>query len=145
MRPLTDLEPRSGEREIPGGSALRKRTPENESNANEQRIGPIIAVRIRRSLQTLRNLPLSLSKLAPVASFFDHLCEANAVSHNPVRGVKRPKAEGNEGKTPALGDGELLSNVVYGVMAHPLGLLSRLLGFRRFEAVHKAGALDYLG
>ena len=30
----------------------------------------------------------------------------NAVSHNPVRGVKRPKAEGNEGKTPALGDGQ---------------------------------------
>jgi integrase/recombinase XerD len=28
------------------------------------------------------------------------------VSHNPVRGVKRPKAENNEGKTPALGDGQ---------------------------------------
>ena len=28
------------------------------------------------------------------------------MSHNPVRGVKRPKAEGNEGKTPALGDGQ---------------------------------------
>jgi integrase/recombinase XerD len=41
-------------------------------------------------------------KLAAVASLFDHLCEVNAVSHNPVRGVKRPKAEGNEGKTPAL-------------------------------------------
>jgi integrase/recombinase XerD len=41
-----------------------------------------------------------------VASLFDHLCEVNAVSHNPVRGVKRPKAEGNEGKTPALGDGQ---------------------------------------
>ena len=41
-------------------------------------------------------------KLAAVASLFDHLCEANPVSHNPVRGVKRPKAEGNEGKTPAL-------------------------------------------
>jgi site-specific recombinase XerD len=45
-------------------------------------------------------------KLAAVASLFDHLCEVNAVSHNPVRGVKRPKAEGNEGKTPALGDGQ---------------------------------------
>jgi hypothetical protein len=41
-----------------------------------------------------------------VASLFDHLCEVNAVSHNPVRGVKRPKAEGNEGKMPALGDGQ---------------------------------------
>jgi hypothetical protein len=26
------------------------------------------------------------------------------VTHNPVKGVKRPKAETNEGKTPALGD-----------------------------------------
>ena len=38
-------------------------------------------------------------KLAAVASLFDHLCEANAVSHNPVHGVKRPKADNNEGKT----------------------------------------------
>lgn len=37
---------------------------------------------------------------------FANLDEANAVSHNPVRGVKRPKAEGNEGKIPALGDGQ---------------------------------------
>src|SRR5918911_2776216 len=41
-------------------------------------------------------------KLAAVASLFDHLCEVNAVSHNPVRGVKRPKADNNEGKMPAL-------------------------------------------
>ena len=45
-------------------------------------------------------------KLAAVASLFDHLCEANAVTHNPVRGVKRPKAETNEGKTPVLGNGQ---------------------------------------
>jgi len=37
---------------------------------------------------------------------FDHLCEVNAVSHNPVRGVKRPKFDAHEGKTPALGDGQ---------------------------------------
>src|SRR3954454_17257150 len=41
-------------------------------------------------------------KRAAVSSLFDHLGEVNAVSHNPVRGVKRPKAENNEGKTPAL-------------------------------------------
>jgi len=41
-------------------------------------------------------------KLAAVVSLFDHLCEVNAVSHNPVRGVKRPKADMNEGKTLAL-------------------------------------------
>ena len=48
-------------------------------------------------------------KLAAVASLFDHLCEVNAVSHNPVCGVKRPKADNNEGKTPALGDGQALA------------------------------------
>ena len=45
-------------------------------------------------------------KLAALASLFDHLCESNAVTHNPVRGVKRPKAETAEGKTPALADGQ---------------------------------------
>jgi integrase len=45
-------------------------------------------------------------KLAALSSLFEHLCEANAVSHNPVKGVKRPKAEMNEGKTPAIGDGQ---------------------------------------
>jgi integrase/recombinase XerD len=28
------------------------------------------------------------------------------VTHNPVKGVKRPKVESYEGKTPALGDGQ---------------------------------------
>ncbi|MEB8059305.1 tyrosine-type recombinase/integrase [Pseudomonas fulva] len=44
-------------------------------------------------------------KLAALASLFDHLLESNAVSGgNPVHGVKRPRIESNEGKTPALGD-----------------------------------------
>ena len=45
-------------------------------------------------------------KLAALASLCDYLCECNAVTHNPVRGVKRPKAETSEGKTPALGDAQ---------------------------------------
>ena len=45
-------------------------------------------------------------KLAALASLYDYLCESNAVTHNPVRGVKRPKAETSEGKTPALGDAQ---------------------------------------
>jgi integrase/recombinase XerD len=45
-------------------------------------------------------------KLAALASLYDYLCEVNAVTHNPVRGVKRPKVENNEGKTPALGDAQ---------------------------------------
>ena len=44
-------------------------------------------------------------KLAALSSLFEHLCDANAVTHNPVKGVKRPKVESYEGKTPALGDG----------------------------------------
>ena len=43
-------------------------------------------------------------KLAALSSLFDYLCERNAVALNPVAGVKRPKNNGNEGKTPALGD-----------------------------------------
>jgi len=45
-------------------------------------------------------------KLAALASLYDHLCNENAVTHNPVRGVKRPKVETQEGKTPALSDAQ---------------------------------------
>src|SRR5271167_2773629 len=43
-------------------------------------------------------------KLSALSSLFDYLCERNAVTGNPVDGVKRPMANGNEGSTPALGD-----------------------------------------
>src|SRR6267142_4458011 len=42
-------------------------------------------------------------KLSALSSLFDYLCERNAVTGNPVDGVKRPMANGNEGSTPALG------------------------------------------
>jgi len=45
-------------------------------------------------------------KLSAIASLFDHLCETNTVTHNPVDGVERPKASVNEGSTPALGDNQ---------------------------------------
>jgi site-specific recombinase XerD len=45
-------------------------------------------------------------KLAAVTSLFDHLCEVGAVNHNPVWGVKRPKIETGEGKTPALSNSQ---------------------------------------
>lgn len=48
-------------------------------------------------------------KLAALASLFDYLCETNSVTHNPVKGVKRPKVESYEGKTPALGDAQARS------------------------------------
>ncbi|SFN67271.1 HAF repeat-containing PEP-CTERM protein [Nitrosospira briensis] len=37
-------------------------------------------------------------KLAALASLFEHLCESNAVTHNPVKGVKRPVVESQQGK-----------------------------------------------
>ncbi|WP_430229841.1 tyrosine-type recombinase/integrase [Nitrosomonas communis] len=43
-------------------------------------------------------------RLAALSSLFEYLCEQNAVTHNPVKGVKRPTVEGYEGKSPALGD-----------------------------------------
>lgn len=45
-------------------------------------------------------------KLAALASLYEHLCDSNAVTHNPVKGVKRPKVDSYEGKTPALGDSQ---------------------------------------
>jgi integrase/recombinase XerD len=44
--------------------------------------------------------------LSALSALFDYMCEHNAVSGNPVDGVKRPMANGNEGSTPALGDGQ---------------------------------------
>lgn len=43
-------------------------------------------------------------KLAALSSLFEYLCESNAVVSNPVKGVKRPKMDSQEGKTPAIGD-----------------------------------------
>ena len=45
-------------------------------------------------------------KHAALSSLFEHLCESNAVTHNPVKGVKRPVVESQQGKTPALGDAQ---------------------------------------
>jgi site-specific recombinase XerD len=45
-------------------------------------------------------------RLASLASLFEYLCGRNAVTHNPVKGVERPKAETGEGKTRALGDNQ---------------------------------------
>jgi integrase/recombinase XerD len=43
-------------------------------------------------------------RLAAISSLFEYLCEKNTVTHNPVKGVKRPAVESYEGKTPAIGD-----------------------------------------
>lgn len=43
-------------------------------------------------------------RLSAVSSLFQYLCEKNAVTHNPVKGVRRPKVDTTEGKTPAIAD-----------------------------------------
>jgi site-specific recombinase XerD len=45
-------------------------------------------------------------KLSALSSLFEYLCEHNAVTHNPVKGVKRPKANNNEGTTPAISEAQ---------------------------------------
>jgi site-specific recombinase XerD len=57
---------------------------------------------LRRKLQgaTVRR------KLAALSSLFEYLCERNAVSVNPVKGVARPKVDSYQGKTPALSDAQ---------------------------------------
>ena len=63
----------------------------------------IIAWRKRLEARELAGATIR-RKLAALSSLFEHLCDANAVTHNPVKGVKRPQVETYEGKTPALGD-----------------------------------------
>ena len=59
----------------------------------------------RKDLEQRRCAPTTiLRKLAALSSLFAYLCEQNAVLHNPVDGVKRPKSNRREGSTPALSD-----------------------------------------
>ena len=61
----------------------------------------------RKALEARNLTPASIRrKLSALSSLFDYLCERNAVVGNPVDGVKRPAANGNEGSTPALGDAQ---------------------------------------
>jgi integrase/recombinase XerD len=74
--------------------------PEESSTVTRARI---IAWRddlMRRGLggSTIRH------RLASLASLFEYLCDKNTVTHNPVKGVERPRTQSGEGKTPALGD-----------------------------------------
>jgi len=44
-------------------------------------------------------------KLLADSSLYEHLCNENTVTDNPVAGVKRPSVDNpGEGKTPALSD-----------------------------------------
>jgi integrase/recombinase XerD len=61
----------------------------------------------RKALESRNLTPASIRrKLTALSSLYDYLCERNAVVGNPVDGVNRPAANGNEGSTPALGDAQ---------------------------------------
>ncbi len=70
--------------------------------------GHVLAWRADLEKQALASSTIR-RKLAALASLFDYLCNANAVTHNPVKGVKRPNVQSYEGKTPALGDTQVRS------------------------------------
>lgn len=46
----------------------------------------------------------SRCKLVALSSLFDYLCESNAVTGNPVEGVKRPRMDRRQGKVPVIGN-----------------------------------------
>jgi integrase/recombinase XerD len=61
----------------------------------------------RKTLEQRNQSPATIRrKLSALSALFNYLCEYNAVLFNPTPGVKRPLAEANEGKTPAIGDGQ---------------------------------------
>jgi integrase/recombinase XerD len=45
-------------------------------------------------------------KLSALSSLYEFLTDQNAVPTNPLKGVKRPKVDSYEGKTPAIADKE---------------------------------------
>lgn len=63
----------------------------------------VLAWRVELERQALAGATIR-RKLAALSSLFDFLSDSNAVATNPVRGVKRPRVESYEGKTPALSD-----------------------------------------
>lgn len=61
----------------------------------------------RKRLEAVDLAPATIRrKLSALSDLFDFLCEQNAITHNPVSGVKRPSEGANEGKTPALSDAQ---------------------------------------
>ncbi len=58
----------------------------------------------RDELKRLGLAPTSIRhRLAALSSLYNFLCDKHAVTHNPVKGIQRPKVVSNEGRTPHLG------------------------------------------
>jgi site-specific recombinase XerD len=68
--------------------------------------GHVLAWRTELERQKLAGATIR-RKLAALASLFEYLCDNNSVPSNPVKGVRRPKVDSYEGKTPALGDAQV--------------------------------------
>jgi integrase/recombinase XerD len=61
----------------------------------------------RTDFDTRKLAPPSVRrKLSALSSLYEYLTHQNAVPTNPVKGVKRPKVDSYEGKTPAIADKE---------------------------------------
>ena len=61
----------------------------------------------RKDLDQRKLAPGSIRrKLSALSSLYEFLTDQNAVPVNPVKGVKRPKVDSYEGKTPAIADKE---------------------------------------
>src|SRR5580692_10566256 len=43
-------------------------------------------------------------RLSALSSLYQYLCDKNAVTHNPVKGVQRPRVESEECNTSSFGD-----------------------------------------
>lgn len=92
----------------------------------------------RRTLEDRALAPATTRrKLSAVGSLFDHLCNENAVTHNPVAGVKRPPVDcASEGRTPALSDEQARS-----LLRAPEGDSSKAVRDRAILAVYLFHAL----
>ena len=61
----------------------------------------------RKDLDARKLAPGSIRrKMSALSSLYEFLTDKNAVATNPVKGVKRPKVDSYEGKTPAIADKE---------------------------------------
>jgi integrase/recombinase XerD len=59
----------------------------------------------RKDLDARKLAPRSIRrKMSSLSSLYEFLTDNNAVATNPVKGVKRPKVDSYEGKTPAIAD-----------------------------------------
>ena len=86
-------------------------------------------------------------KLAALSSLFEYLSDANAVTHNPVKGVRRPKVESYEGKTRNNRAGELprmlSDDGIYKLVRGYTKKLGLVIGAQALRATAAINALEH--